>query len=76
MRYSRRVKKNRGDGRNGRPRKGRDMELYRRYEENAYFVEMMKLVGHKSIILYEEDGFDHGGMAAPAHKLLMKYIKP
>lgn len=55
---------------------GRDIELYRRYEENAYFVEMMKLVGHKSIILYEEDGFDHGGMAAPAHKLLMKYIKP
>ena len=55
---------------------GRDMELYRRYEENAYFVEMMKLVGHKDIILYEEDGFDHGGMAAPAHLLLMKYIKP
>lgn len=55
---------------------GRDIELYRRYEENAYFVEMMKLVGHKDIILYEEDGFDHGGMAAPAHQLLMKYIKP
>lgn len=54
---------------------GRDIELYRRYEENAYFVEMMKLVGHKNIILYEEDGFDHGGMAAPAHLLLMNYIK-
>ena len=53
---------------------GRDIELYRRYEENAYFYEMMRLVGHKDIILYEEDGFDHGGMAAPAHLLLMKYI--
>ena len=53
---------------------GRDIELYRRYEENAYFVEMMKLVGHKDIVFCEEDGFDHGGMAAPAHLLLMKYI--
>ena len=53
---------------------GRDIELYRRYEENAYFYEMMRLVGHKDIMLYEEDGFDHGGMAAPAHLLLMKYI--
>lgn len=54
---------------------GRDVELYRRYEENAYFVEMMKLAGHKDIVFLEEDGFDHGGMAAPAHLLLMKYIK-
>ena len=54
---------------------GRDLELYRRYEENAYFVEMMKLVGHKDILFYEEDGFDHGGMAIPAHPLFMKYIK-
>ena len=53
---------------------GRDIELYRRYEENAYFVEMMKLVGHKDMVFCEEDGFDHGGMAAPAHLLLMKYI--
>ena len=34
----------------------------------------MKLVGHKDIVFCEEDGFDHGGMAAPAHLLLMKYI--
>ena len=54
---------------------GRETELYRRYEENAYFVEMMKLVGHKNMVFCEEEGFTHGGMAAPAHLLLMKYIK-
>lgn len=53
---------------------GRDIEMLRRYEENAYFYEMMKLVGHKDIVLCEEEGFDHGGMAGPAHLLLMKYI--
>ncbi len=54
---------------------GRDMEMLRRYEENAYFFEMMKYVGHKDIILREVDGFNHSGMAAPGHLLLMKYIK-
>ena len=53
---------------------GRDLEMVRRYEENAYFVEMMKYIGHKDILLYEEDGFDHGGMTGPGHLLLMKYI--
>ena len=54
---------------------GRDTEMLRRYEENAYFYEMMKYVGHKDIVLCEEVGFDHGGMVAPGHLLLMKYIK-
>lgn len=52
----------------------REMELYGRYEENAYFVRMLRLVGHKDITFYELDGFDHGGMAQPAHPLLVKYI--
>lgn len=52
----------------------RDMEMYRRYEENAYFVEMMRLVGHKDITLYEEGGFNHSGMSLPGHALLKKYI--
>ena len=54
---------------------GRNLEMLRRYEENAYFFEMMKYVGHRDISLYEEDGFDHGGMVAPGHLLLLKYIR-
>lgn len=54
---------------------GRDHEMLRRYEENAYFCEMMKLVGHKNIILNEFDGFDHGGMDKPGHSVFMEYIK-
>lgn len=53
----------------------RDLELLRRYEENAYFYEMMKLSGHKDIILHELGGFNHGGMSRPGKLLLMDYIK-
>lgn len=52
----------------------RELELFGRYEENAYFVRMMRLNGHKDITFHEVDGFDHGGMADPAHLLLLKYI--
>lgn len=50
----------------------REMELFGRYEENAYFARMMKLAGHKKTKLYELEGFDHGGMAEPAFPLLLK----
>ena len=53
----------------------REMELYGRYEETAYFWRMLKLAGHKDVILRELDGFDHGGMAAPGHLLTIKYIR-
>ena len=52
----------------------REMELFGRYEENAYLARMMKLAGHKKTKLYELDGFDHGGMAEPAFPLLLKEI--
>ena len=52
----------------------RDLELTRRYEENAYFYEMMKLIGHKDMILHELDGFNHGGMGKPGFFLLLDYI--
>ena len=29
----------------------------------------------KDITFYELGGFDHGGMAKPAHTILLKYIK-
>lgn len=53
----------------------REIELFGRYEENAYFVRMLKLNGHKDVIFHELDGFDHGDMAEPAHLLLLKYIR-
>lgn len=52
----------------------REMELFGRYEENAYLERMMKLAGHKQTTLYELDGFDHGGMAVPAFPLLLKEV--
>ncbi len=52
----------------------RELELYGRYEENAYLLRMMKLAGHKRTRLYELDGFDHGGMPTPAFPLLLKEV--
>lgn len=53
----------------------RELELYGRYEENAYFVRMLKLNGHKKATFHEVDGFGHSDMKNPAHLLLLKYIK-
>ena len=53
----------------------RELELYGRYEENAYFVRMLKLNGHKNITFYEVNGFGHSDMKTPGHQLLLKYIK-
>ena len=53
----------------------REMELFGRYEENVYFVRMLRLNGHKNVTFYEVDGFDHGDMAEPAHLLLLKYMR-
>jgi acetyl esterase/lipase len=53
---------------------GRELEVAGRYEENAYMASMMKLNGHKNTILLELDGYDHVGMEAPAHPLLLKFV--
>ncbi len=53
----------------------RELEMLGRYEENAYFWRMMKVIGHDKIKLYELDGFDHGGMLDPAFLLLQKEIE-
>ncbi|MDH7912613.1 alpha/beta hydrolase [Winogradskyella sp. SYSU M77433] len=53
----------------------RELEMLGRYEENAYLMRMMKVVGHKETTLYELDGFDHVGMAYPAFPLLLKEVK-
>jgi acetyl esterase/lipase len=53
----------------------RNKELRGRYEENAYFWRMLKEIGHKKVELLELQGYDHGGMAEPAHPLLIKFIR-
>ncbi len=53
----------------------RELELLGRYEENAYFWRMMKVVGHKQVYLYELDGYDHGAMAAPAFHILKHHVR-
>jgi len=53
----------------------RELEMNGRYEENAYFVRMLRLNGHKNVKFVELQGFDHGSMAAPGHLLLLKYLK-
>lgn len=52
----------------------REQEMLGRYEENAYMWRMLKIVEHPDVTLHELDGFDHGGMAAPAFPLLLKFV--
>jgi acetyl esterase/lipase len=52
----------------------RELEMLGRYEENAYLMRMMKIVGHRQTILHEFDGYGHD-MLAPAFPLVVKYMK-
>lgn len=52
----------------------RELEMLGRYEENAYMMRMMKNAGHKNTVLYEFQGFDHGGMAMPGYAILLKQV--
>jgi acetyl esterase/lipase len=52
----------------------RELEMLGRYEENAYFWRMLKVAGHPHCDLKELQGYDHGGMAAPAFPLLLRFI--
>ena len=52
----------------------RELEIFGRYEENAYMMRMMKENGHKSTYLYELDGFNHGDMAVPAFHILLHHL--
>lgn len=53
----------------------RELELFGRYEENAYLWRMMKLTGHTQTYLYEIDGHGHGPMGEPAFHILLQWIK-
>ncbi len=52
----------------------RELELLGRYEENAYFYRMMKVVEHPDIELMELDGYGHN-MVYPAVPLLLHFVK-
>ena len=43
----------------------RDMEMLCRYEENDCLMAILRHFGHPAV-LYELDGFDHGGVITPA----------
>ena len=53
----------------------RELEMLGRYEENAYFWRMMKVVGHKQVYIYELGGHDHGAMVKPAFHILKNHVK-
>ena len=53
----------------------REIELFGRYEEQAYFYRMLLLNGAKDVKLYEMQGYDHGGMPFPAFPILKNEIK-
>ncbi len=53
----------------------RELELFGRYEEQAYFWRMLKLAGHPDVTLYEMQGYDHGAMPHPAYHILKHHIE-
>jgi hypothetical protein len=53
----------------------RELELLGRFEENAYLVRMMNVVGHKYTTLHELKGRNHAGVERPGHAFLLKYME-
>lgn len=52
----------------------RELEMAGRYEENAYLMRMLKVVGHPDVRLFELDGYGHAPVAA-AVPLIVKEIR-
>ena len=52
----------------------REMEMLGRYEENAYLMRMMKVVGHSETKLIELKGYGHQ-MTEPAFPLLLQEVR-
>jgi len=52
----------------------RELEVLGRYEENAYFMRMLKINGHKNVTLYEFQGYGHG-MTTPGFPVLLRWIQ-
>ncbi len=52
----------------------REMEMLGRYEENAYFMRMLKVAGHTDVALYELQGYGHG-MFEPAVAPMLRWMQ-
>ena len=52
----------------------REREMLGRYEENAYLMRMMSVVGHKETRLYELDGYGHN-IKKPGFALLIDEVR-
>jgi acetyl esterase/lipase len=52
----------------------RELEMLGRYEENAYFMRMLKVAGHQDVTLFELQGYGHG-MVEPAITPMLKWIR-
>jgi acetyl esterase/lipase len=53
----------------------RELEIMGRYEENAYFHRMLKLVGHEANELHELPGRDHGGVGGDGMPYMISFIQ-
>ena len=53
----------------------RELELFGRYEETAYFWRMLQLSGHPRAYLHELEGFDHRGMVGAAGLLALGVVR-
>lgn len=51
----------------------RELEMLGRYEENAYMMRMMKVVGHEDTRIFELDGYGHG-IVEPSCPLIINEI--
>ncbi|OGV55447.1 MAG: lipase [Lentisphaerae bacterium GWF2_52_8] len=51
----------------------REKELFGRYEENAYFLRMLRLNGHQDSTLYELQGYGHD-MVEPAIRPMKEFL--
>lgn len=52
----------------------RELEMLGRYEENAYFMRMLKVAGHQDVTLFELQGYGHG-IVDPAIPLMLRWIR-
>lgn len=53
----------------------REMELFGRYEENAFFWRILKASGNDGVTLRELEGFNHVSMLQPATLLVLEMIR-
>lgn len=52
----------------------RKLEMTARYEENAHLEAILRSFGNKDVMIYEEEGFDHGNVYIPGCLLMVDWI--